>query len=58
MEELTSNENVAIPFRVPGSFPLLADLDNRVYNYLSDENYSSTKRAELRKSVEEMFPRN
>jgi ABC-type glycerol-3-phosphate transport system substrate-binding protein len=57
MEELTSNENAAIPFRVPGAFPLLADLDNRVYNYLLDGNYSSTKRADLRKSVEKTWDR-
>ena len=57
MEELTSSENGAIPFRVPGAFSLLSELDSRVYDYLLGGNYSDTNRINVRKSVEESWGR-
>mmetsp|Transcript_3749 Transcript_3749/g.9815 ORF Transcript_3749/g.9815 Transcript_3749/m.9815 type:complete len:1053 (-) Transcript_3749:498-3656(-) len=44
MISVTSSPNTAIPFRVPNAFNLLSDLDNRIYDYLIDGNYSDDRR--------------
>ena len=40
----TSSPNTAIPFRVPNAFNLLSELDDRIYDYLVDGNYSDDRR--------------
>ena len=47
MRLLTSSPNTAIPFRVPNAFNLLSDLDDRVYSYLIDGDYSDERRKQV-----------
>ena len=54
---ITSNENGAIPFRIPLALDMWIDLDNRVYNYLQARNFSQVNRETLRISVEESWQR-
>jgi hypothetical protein len=51
MELLTTNSNAATPFRIPNAFGLLSDLDNRVYDYLVDGDYSPAKRRQVARSA-------
>jgi ABC-type glycerol-3-phosphate transport system substrate-binding protein len=52
IKNLTKSENAAIPFRIPQSFDMFTEMDNRVYQYLVDGNFSAEGRASVRKSVE------
>jgi maltose-binding protein MalE len=51
MTALTSNQNAAIPFRVPNAFNLLSELDNRVYEYLVNGDYDDDNRKRVTHNV-------
>ncbi|KAL3923798.1 MAG: hypothetical protein SGILL_001438 [Bacillariaceae sp.] len=52
IRSVASHPNAATPFRVPNAFNLLSDLDNRVYSYLVEGDYSESKRQEVSRSAE------
>jgi len=52
MKSLTSSPNAAIPFRVPNAFNLLSDLDDRIYDYLADGDYSNDRREKVARTAE------
>lgn len=52
MKSLTSSPNAAIPFRVPNAFNLLSDLDDRIYDYLADGDYSNDSREKVGRTAE------
>jgi ABC-type glycerol-3-phosphate transport system substrate-binding protein len=47
MSEVTGSENAATPFRVPNAFSTLSDLDNRVYSYLVEGDFSESRRQQV-----------
>jgi len=55
LSTLTSNPNAAIPFRVPNAFNLLSDLDDRIYDYLLEGDYSEVRREEVAWSAEKSW---
>ena len=44
LNDITSSTNAAIPFRIPNAYQLYTELDNRIYQYLLDGNYTLEKR--------------
>ena len=44
LTDITSSPNAAIPFRIPNAYQLYTELDNRIYQYLLDGNYTLEKR--------------
>ncbi|KAG7352162.1 7 transmembrane sweet-taste receptor of 3 GCPR [Nitzschia inconspicua] len=55
IESLTNNSNAATPFRIPNAFELLSDLDNRVYEYLIQGDYSTDSRQRMAQSAEKSW---
>jgi len=55
MKSLTSSPNAAIPFRVPNAFNLLSDLDDRIYEYLVDGDYSNDRREQVTQAAEKSW---
>lgn len=55
MKSLTSSPNAAIPFWVPNAFNLLSDLDDRIYNYLYEADYSDNRREEVSRAAEKSW---
>lgn len=55
IKSLTSSPNSAIPFRVPNAFNLLSDLDERIYKYLVEGEYSDFKRELVARAAEKSW---
>lgn len=55
--DLTESPNAASPFRTPHAFSLLSEIDNQVYEYLSQGNFSQDRRQYVRERVESSLQR-
>jgi ABC-type glycerol-3-phosphate transport system substrate-binding protein len=55
MKFLTSSPNAAIPIRVPNAFNLLSNLDDRIYDYLVDGDYSDDRREQVAQAAEKSW---
>jgi ABC-type glycerol-3-phosphate transport system substrate-binding protein len=55
VKSLTTNANAAIPFRAPNAFDLFSELDNKVYEYLVEGNYTDYNRRRLGQSVDKSW---
>ncbi|VEU41347.1 unnamed protein product [Pseudo-nitzschia multistriata] len=55
LRSMTRSPNAAIPFRIPNAYNLLVDLDDRVYEYLLESDYSKIRREEVASSAEESW---
>ncbi|CAJ1924550.1 unnamed protein product [Cylindrotheca closterium] len=52
IETTTSDPNVAWPLTIPGSFDLLSELDQQVYNYLVQDNHTADASKDLVRKVD------
>ena len=55
LQEVTSNPNAAVPLMVPNAFLFLSDMDEKVYQYLQQNEYTTTKRQQLILSLEQSW---
>ena len=55
MKSLTSSPNAAIPIRVPNAFNLLSNLDDKIYDYLVEGDYSFNRREQVAQAAEKSW---